>query len=166
MTQRKDTIIRLKLTRGTTTAGLGDVGYIRRGRFHLLFSAGCPLGSRQPGIDVPDTFEPLEIGHPIRSQPLLPGCLCTNTVKGTGTNLSASVSATSYGIPNFISAVFLSHPRFLEPGASFSFELTEKRGAALITNYHTHREDIEPEATFKECGYDGWEAQASILAPG
>jgi len=28
---------------------LGNVGYIRRGHFHLLFSAGCPLGTRRPG---------------------------------------------------------------------------------------------------------------------
>ena len=60
---------------------LGDVGYVRRGRFHLLFSAGCPLGSREPGVDVPITFEPLDVGHVIFSQPRLPGYLSTNTVK-------------------------------------------------------------------------------------
>jgi hypothetical protein len=46
---------------------LGDVGYIRRGRFHLLFSAGIPLGSRVPGTDVPLTFEPLDVGPIIRA---------------------------------------------------------------------------------------------------
>ena len=73
---------------------LGDVGYIRRGRFHLLFSAGCPLGSRQLGTDVPLTFEPLDVGPVIFSQPRLPGYLCTSTVKDTGGGLGASVSAT------------------------------------------------------------------------
>ena len=51
----------------------GDVGYIRRGRFHLLFSAGCPLGSRRLGVEVPDTFEPLDVGRLIYGQPRLPG---------------------------------------------------------------------------------------------
>ena len=72
---------------------LGDVGYIRRGRFHLLFSAGCPLGSREPGVDVPLTFEPLDVGPVIFSQPRLPGYLSTNTVKETGTGLGVSVCA-------------------------------------------------------------------------
>ena len=71
---------------------LGDVGYIRRGRFHLLFSAGRPLGSRQLGVDVPFTFEPLDVGPIIFSQPRLSGYLCTNTVKETGAGLGASVS--------------------------------------------------------------------------
>ena len=73
---------------------LGDVGYIRRGRFHLLFSAGCPLGSRQLGVDVPLTFEPLDVGPVIFSQPRLPGYLCTSTVKETGASLGASVCTT------------------------------------------------------------------------
>ena len=50
-------------------------------------------------------------------------------------------------------------PRFLEPGASFSFELTEKQGAALVTKYRTYREDIELEAAFEEYTkrhYDSW----------
>ena len=71
----------------------GDVGHIRRGRFHLLFSAGCPLGSRQLGVDVPPTFEPLVTGPIELDQPRLPGCLCTTTVKDTGVGLGASVSA-------------------------------------------------------------------------
>jgi len=37
----------------------GDVGYIRRGRFNLLFSAGSPLGERRLGVDVPHTFKQL-----------------------------------------------------------------------------------------------------------
>jgi len=47
----------------------------------------------------------------------------------------------------------------LEPGASFSFELTERQGAALITNDRTYREDIENEATFEEYTkrhYNSW----------
>jgi len=47
----------------------------------------------------------------------------------------------------------------LEPGASFSFELTEERGAALVTKYRTYREDIELETAFEEYTkrhYDSW----------
>ena len=72
---------------------LGDVGYVRRGRFHLLFSAGCPLGSRELGVDVPLTFEPLDVGPVIFSQPRLPGYLSTNTIKEKGAGLGASVCA-------------------------------------------------------------------------
>ena len=73
---------------------LGDVGYTRRGRFHLLFSATCPLESCQLGVDVPHTFEPLDIGHVIFSQPRLPGYLCTDTVKEFGVGGGASVYTT------------------------------------------------------------------------
>ena len=73
---------------------LGDVGYIRRGRFHLLFSAGSPLGTRIRGLDVPLTFEPLDVGPIIRSQPRLPGCLRTSSVKETGADLGVSLNAT------------------------------------------------------------------------
>lgn len=51
------------------------------------------------------------------------------------------------------------HPRFLEPGASFSFDLTEKQGAALVTKYRTYREDIELESAFEDYTkrhYDSW----------
>ena len=47
----------------------------------------------------------------------------------------------------------------MEPGASFSFELTEKQGAALVTKYRTYREDIELESAFEEYTkhhYDSW----------
>ncbi|KAF9781373.1 hypothetical protein BJ322DRAFT_272750 [Thelephora terrestris] len=131
----------------------GDVGYIRRGHFHLLFSAGCALGSRQLGVDVPPTFEPLDVGPIIYGQPRLPGCLCTSTVKETGGDLGASVSATP----------------LLEPGISFSFELSEKKGAALVTKYRTYREDIELESGFEEYTkrhYDSWVAFARTTRHG
>ena len=74
---------------------LGDVGYIRRGRFHLLFSAGCPLGSRQLGVDVPEAFEPLDIGPITFGEPRLPGCLGTSTNEESEaeTGISASRNA-------------------------------------------------------------------------
>ena len=71
---------------------LGDVGYTRRGRFHLLFSAGVPLGTRVPGTDVPRTFEPLDIGPIISGKTRPPGYLRTNTVRQIGVDVGGSVA--------------------------------------------------------------------------
>jgi len=65
----------------------GDVGYIRQGRFHLLFSAGIPLGLRELGTDVPLTFEPLDVGQIIQGPNRPPGYLCTKTVRQIGVNV-------------------------------------------------------------------------------
>ena len=70
------------------------MGHIRRGRFHLLFSAGCPLGSRRLGIDVPRTFEPLDVGPTTLDEPRVPGYLCTSTLKESEADEDASVSVT------------------------------------------------------------------------
>ena len=70
------------------------MGYIRCGRLHLLFSAGCPLGLRRLGDDVPETFEPLDIGPVTLGEPRLPGHFGTSTVKESGADLGASFSAT------------------------------------------------------------------------
>ena len=69
---------------------LGDVGYIRRGRFHLLFSAGVPLGSRELGVDVPVTFEPLSIGSVVSGQTRPPGYLRTDAVQQIGVDVGGS----------------------------------------------------------------------------
>ena len=75
---------------------IGDVGFIRRGRFHLLFSAGSPLGERELGEGVPTTFEQLTVGTPARDQPRLPGCLCTTTVREIGAGLGATIPTALY----------------------------------------------------------------------
>ena len=75
---------------------IGDVGFIRRGKFHLLFSAGCPLGDRQLGDDVPTTFEPLDVGTLDSSQPRKPGCLHTESVRRIETGLGVATSASLY----------------------------------------------------------------------
>jgi hypothetical protein len=83
---------------------LGDVGFIRRGQFHLLFSAGCPLGDRQRGTDVPTTFTELTVGTPVFGQPRLAGCLHTESVREVGVGLGATASTTlcvpSPGLPS------------------------------------------------------------------
>ena len=50
-------------------------------------------------------------------------------------------------------------PRPLEPGASFSFELTGNRGAALVTKYPTYRGDALRESAFEKYTkrhYESW----------
>lgn len=59
----------------------GDVGYVRTGCFHLLFSAGLPLGERKLGLDVPRTFKQLDVGKIVKRAPLEAGTLCTDGVK-------------------------------------------------------------------------------------
>ena len=81
---------------GCARIAIGDVGFIRRGRFYFLFSAGSSLGQRILGEDVPTTFEQLIIGPLARDQPRPPGCLCTSTVQGVGAGLGATVSTTLY----------------------------------------------------------------------
>ena len=57
----------------------------------------------------------------------------------------------------------------MEPGARFSFELTEKQGAALVTKYPTYREDIELESAFEEYTkqhYDSWVSFARNMRHG
>lgn len=76
---------------------LGDVGYIREGRFHLLFSAGIPLGTRELGVDVPRTFECLDVGRVIHGEIRPPGYLRTSTVREIGVDVGASAVVPWYG---------------------------------------------------------------------
>jgi len=59
----------------------GDVGYIREGCFHLLFSAGCPLGGRELGVHVPLSFKELKVGQIFNRQPREPGYIATKSVR-------------------------------------------------------------------------------------
>jgi len=69
---------------------IGDVGFLRRGKFHLLFSAGSPLGDRQLGDDVPTTFKQLDVGTLAPRDPRPPGCLHTSTIREVGGVLDAT----------------------------------------------------------------------------
>jgi len=71
---------------------IGDVGFIRNGQFHLLFSAGSP---QTPGEGVPITFEPLIVGDPVLDQPRRPDCLRTSTVQQLGAGLDATGGTTT-----------------------------------------------------------------------
>lgn len=93
---RKPTTSREPAPTNYTRLSIGDVGFIRRGQFHLLFSAGSPLGDRKPGEDVPMTFKPLIVGALAHGEPRRPCCLRSNTVTEVGADLGASLPTTSY----------------------------------------------------------------------
>jgi len=89
---RSDTNCREPGPTGDWRVRPGDVGYINEGAFHLLFSAGIPLGSRVPGTDVPPTFEPLDLGPIILGGFRPPGSLHTDTVRHIGADAGGSVA--------------------------------------------------------------------------
>ena len=89
----EDTTCREPAPTDYTRINIGDVGFICRGQFHLLFSAGSPLGERRRE-DVTTTFEPLTVGNLVRGQPRLPGCLRTDTIREVGAGLGAALSTT------------------------------------------------------------------------
>lgn len=80
---------------GDECVKLGDVGYIREGGFHLLFSAGIPLGDRVLGTHVPHSFKQLDIG-PIWRRYREGGCLYSVGVKGIRADVEGSVAVTQY----------------------------------------------------------------------
>ena len=150
---------------------LGDVGYIREGCFHLLFSAGCPLGEREPGVHVPLNFKELKVGQIFNRQPREPGYLATKSVQAIRARPipRASPSSTSavpcvYSITSVPSGTSDICSRMLESGCSISFQLSGGQGAALVTKYPTRREDIQsastPEKYMKE-HYASWVEFAS-----
>ncbi|KAF9780741.1 hypothetical protein BJ322DRAFT_1163397 [Thelephora terrestris] len=128
-------------TSGYTRIKIGDVGFIRSGQFHLLFSASSP----SEGQDVPTTFEQLDIGTPEPKQPRQPGCRGTHSVRQVTANAGISVSG---NLP-------------LEAGVNFSYELTEDHGAALVTRHLTYRMDALVEfESYTKRHYESWVAFA------
>ena len=142
---------------------IGDVGFIRRGKFHLMFHAGPSLTrTRRLGHDVPSTFKPLTIGDTIFCEPRPPDCLCTEVVEEYEAGLGATTSTTLYAPPLRLSFGYLKRLvplRPLELGAHFSYKLTGNSGAALRTRYPTYVEDAELESAFEtytKCHYESW----------
>jgi len=74
---------------------IGDVGFLRYGKFYLLFSAGLPLGNRRLGEDVPATFERLDVGTPVLLEPRPPGCLHTSTIREVEASFDATGCTTT-----------------------------------------------------------------------
>ena len=149
-------------TQDYTRIKIGDVGFIDKGRFHLLFSAGSPLGERRPGHDVPDTFEPLNVGIPEFGNPRRADCLRTPTIRHRGAALGIGITrcVPPLGLPStFFSKNML--PRLLESNAGCSFNLTGNCGAALVTLYPTNPEDhpkhsVPEFEAYTERHYESW----------
>ena len=130
----------------------------------MLFSAGRARGERQLGIDVPHTFVELQPDATVTafSQPRSPGCLHTDTVREIGVGVGVSVSTALCVLQlNHPLLIFETLTRPLEPGAYFSYELTGKRGAALVTRHQTYKEDALKRSAFEQYTkkhYDSWVA--------
>jgi hypothetical protein len=143
---------------GCTRIAVGDVGFIRRGRFNLLFSAGSPLGERRLGEDVPTTFEELNVGPLVHELPRAPCCLLTANVRSTV--IGSAGPSTEYVSPFPTHFLFQNaSPRPPDASADFSFELTGDRGAALVTKHSTYREDSLLEDAFTaytKRHYESW----------
>ena len=149
---------------------LGDVGYICTGGFYLLFSACRPLGERKLGTDVPLTFKQLHVGKIVERAPLAAGCHCTDGVQATGVSpaipppppltSSSSTSPSPVPTPHVHSVIpvypntFDLHSRTFGSASTVSFQLTGGRGAALVTNYSTYREDIHQAGAFEKYAKD------------
>jgi len=128
----------------------GDVGYILKGCFHLLFSAGRPLGGRELGVHVPRTFEKLHVGPIFNTQPRSPGYLSTDTIEEISVHARAPMYPYVHSIAPIPSNTSDVRSRMLEPGSSISFRLTGGQGAALLTKHPTYREDAKLGRTFEE----------------
>ncbi|TCD66570.1 hypothetical protein EIP91_001238 [Steccherinum ochraceum] len=127
---------------------IGDVGYLRDGQFHLLFSAGCPLNDREPGLDVPEDFVQLDVGPIISLQPRDEGALPTKTVEIIGGGASAALT-----IPGMSSG-----------SLKFDFESKSNEGAILITKDKTYRYNAQRLGNFKNyilANFKSWEVFAN-----
>ena len=105
------------------------------------------------GTDVPITFEPLDVGPIIKGEVRAAGYLRTNTIQEIGVDVGGSVAVAWCVCAHHCLASnnrLIRHSSPVEPGARMSFALTRERGAALITQHPTHREDIERRGIFEK----------------
>ena len=127
------------------------MGFTRWGKFFLLFSAGSPLGDRKLGVDVPATFEPLDVGTLCHGPLRQPGIVCSETVRQEGVGLSVATLATMYVVSPRLSFTVLNQAPFRSfkdhPGSMF--KLTGDRGAALFTKFQTHVRDAAADSAFE-----------------
>ena len=116
------------------------------------------MGQRQRGVDVPRTFQQLDVGDPETCK-REPGCLHTPTVRQIGDYGGTNGFTHLYVPPIERSQIFnnASH----RPEGIFTFELTGNCGAALVTRHPTRRKDSPggSEAVFEEyvkCHHESW----------
>jgi hypothetical protein len=155
---------------------LGDVGYIRKGSFHLLFSAGCPSGGGEPGTDVPLGFEELRVEQIINPESRGPGYLTTGSVRVTrAIQTPWTPPSPTSNVPCVHSITPISsinsdvRPRISESGRGITFKILRGQGAALLTKYETLREDIQRMGNFEKYikkHYASWVEFASTTGHG
>ena len=103
----------------------------------------------------------MDVGSVISGQVRPPGYLRTETIQQIGMDVSGS-GAVAWCVHRFglvSNHRLIGRTSAVEPGAGIAFELTSKRGAALITKHQTYREDIERELNFKNYikkHYESW----------
>lgn len=78
-------------TRKYERINFGDVGFIRYGQFHLLFSVGRPLGDRRLGTDFPASFEGFGYQNPGISPTSRPG------IRNIACSVTAPLSVAAFG---------------------------------------------------------------------
>lgn len=78
---------------------IGDVGYIRDGRFYRLFNALLPPGDSQNNFGEPKGFQPLQLDeHAMMESTLSPGPMYSRSI----TNHGADVGALGLGLFFFL----------------------------------------------------------------
>ena len=129
-----------------------------------------------PGVHVPLTFEPLDVGQIFNIQPRPPDYLITKTIRATRSRPTprtppSPASTVPYvhsitSVPPSISDVW---SRMLEAGCTISFQLSGEQGAALVTKYPTLREEIQRVGAFEKYikeHYASWVEFASATGHG
>ena len=131
------------------------------------------------GVDVPHTFNQLDVGPIINRQPRLPGCLSTDNIRSTRARLTPQTSPQSpasqispfplppvpyvrplTSVPCSTSSLW---SRTLQSSHCISLTLAGGQGAALVTKYQTRREDVQRVGTFENYvkrHYNSWVAFA------
>jgi len=123
-------------------------------------------------VDVPRTFKPLDIGPIFNTgQPRAPGYISTSGVRETRARLTPSTSPVPYvcSVAPVSSSISNMCSRTLGPGSSFSFQLTEAQGAALVTKYDTFCEDAQRKKKiikYTKDHYNSWVTFASETGHG
>jgi hypothetical protein len=73
---------------------IGDLGYVQRGHFTLIFNVTGPLGGRTPGEDVPlDFVETEPLGPVQRGQPREPGPIYSRSIRREGASAGGEANA-------------------------------------------------------------------------
>ncbi|KAJ3555107.1 hypothetical protein NM688_g2760 [Phlebia brevispora] len=129
---------------------IGYVGYIRRGRFRLIFDANGPIGDRVLGRDVPEGFIPLPSERTVAEEYLRPPePLYTESNKSSGVEIQASSSLYDTYMLYYHVCLYDTHRPSAPVGGTFAYNSSSTRGALLITQDWVKCLDADRERTFQ-----------------